>query len=107
MCIRDRVDPIGTAGGVNLYTYTDNDPLNRTDPSGNCPACIAALAGALVGGGIDLGTQLIQNGGSLSQVNWTSVGVSALGGVLFSGLGPTGFLLGRGGNQAVMYGYSE
>ncbi len=29
-------DPIGYAGGPNLYAYTDNDPLNATDPSGLC-----------------------------------------------------------------------
>jgi len=27
-------DPIGQAGGVNLYAYVGNDPLNLTDPSG-------------------------------------------------------------------------
>ena len=29
-------DPIGYAGGGNLYAYTNNDPLNRTDPLGLC-----------------------------------------------------------------------
>ncbi|HEU0217902.1 MAG TPA: RHS repeat-associated core domain-containing protein [Stellaceae bacterium] len=28
-------DPLGYAGGSNLYAYVGNDPLNRTDPSGN------------------------------------------------------------------------
>ena len=27
-------DPIGYAGGSNFYAYTDNDPLNQTDPNG-------------------------------------------------------------------------
>ena len=27
-------DPIGPVGGVNLYAYVGNDPLNATDPSG-------------------------------------------------------------------------
>ena len=27
-------DPIGTAGGVNLYAYVGNDPLNSVDPLG-------------------------------------------------------------------------
>lgn len=29
-------DPIGLAGGLNLYCFCGNDPVNRTDPSGLC-----------------------------------------------------------------------
>jgi len=27
-------DPIGVGGGLNLYRYSSNDPINRSDPSG-------------------------------------------------------------------------
>ena len=27
-----RADPIGQAGGINLYTYVGNNPINETDP---------------------------------------------------------------------------
>ena len=27
-------DPIGFKGGINLYNYTDSNPVNRTEPTG-------------------------------------------------------------------------
>lgn len=30
-------DPIGLAGGLNLYGYADGDPINYHDPFGLCP----------------------------------------------------------------------
>jgi RHS repeat-associated protein len=32
-----QADPIGTAGGINLYAYVNNDPLNLVDPFGLSP----------------------------------------------------------------------
>jgi RHS repeat-associated protein len=40
-------DPIGEAGGVNLYGYTDGNPATYRDPTGRCPWCVA---GAVIGG---------------------------------------------------------
>lgn len=33
----DREDPIGLAGGLNLYGYANGDPVNNSDPFGLCP----------------------------------------------------------------------
>ena len=33
----EQMDPTGQFGGVNLYTYVNNNPMNYTDPLGLCP----------------------------------------------------------------------
>lgn len=75
-------DPIGFAGGdTNLYAYCANDSVNCIDPSGRF-----GLAGAAIGGGLDLGFQLLANGGDFSRVDWTSVAVSAAFGAVTGGI---------------------
>ncbi len=37
-------DPIGTAGGINLYAYCGNNGVTRADPSGTLALALAGLA---------------------------------------------------------------
>jgi RHS repeat-associated protein len=84
-------DPIGFSGGdTNLYGYAYGDPVNVIDPDGRC-GIAGALGGAALGGAIDLGSQLYNNGGNLSCVSWRQAGgAAAMGGAeggLTCGLG--------------------
>lgn len=45
-------DPIGFAGGINLFNYTDSNPINRTDPLGLTWSSNGSfLSGWMTGGG--------------------------------------------------------
>lgn len=46
-------DPIGQAGGTNLYQYALSSPTTYTDPTGDNPVIAACAVGGLMDGGID------------------------------------------------------
>jgi RHS repeat-associated protein len=79
-------DPIAENGGINLYTYVGENPINWNDPSGRCPWCV----GALIGAGLDIGLQLLTNGGNVNCINWWEVGASAAVGAFGGWLGELG-----------------
>jgi RHS repeat-associated protein len=114
-------DPSGFAGGdTNLYAYSYGDPVNFVDPNGELAFLIplaimvvkGAIAGAATDAGIELATQLIENGGDIDCLDWGDIGASGLDGAMSGGLtGPLGRAIngvkglrnatkgGRGGKQ--------
>jgi RHS repeat-associated protein len=81
-------DPIGLAGGLNLYGFANGDPVNFSDPFGLCvpfPACALAAGragagvGTLVGAGVGAlaaGAGAIPGAVIGNRVGWV-VGASA------------------------------
>jgi RHS repeat-associated protein len=97
--------PFVEGGDINAYAYSRNNPVNMVDPTGELAWFIAPIIGGLVGGGIDLAFQLIQNGGNLKCVDWGDVALSAGIGAGLSMLGPSGPIFGRAGAKAAQLGY--
>lgn len=62
----------------NLYAYCDNNPIVRTDGSGE--VWHYAIIAAAIEGSLQLAGQLLDNGGNLSKVNWSEVGWAAVPG---------------------------
>ncbi len=70
------------------YVSMDNNPILLNDPDGDCPWCITAAIGGLISGGIELGGQLLANGGDFDKVDWVDVaGETVKGAVIGSGAG--------------------
>ncbi len=59
-------DPIGIAGGLNLYGFANGDPVNFSDPFGLCPIEVdgipCAVTYAASGAGIGAGVAMVSTG---------------------------------------------
>lgn len=93
----DYLDPT-SIGGLNLYAYCNNDPVNYYDPSGHIAISIGLLiagfvVGALVGAGSSIITQGLTDG--FENINgWQVLLDGTIGGIsgllAFSGVGALG-----------------
>ncbi|WP_396594830.1 RHS repeat-associated core domain-containing protein [Brevundimonas sp. R86498] len=93
-----QTDPVGYDQGLNLYAYVANDPVNQTDPTGECPPIVC---GAVIGGGagaiIEVGLQVFVENRSLDNLDLGRVGTQAAIGAVAGGIGAgAGQLIARG-----------
>ncbi|WP_405851451.1 polymorphic toxin-type HINT domain-containing protein [Streptomyces sp. NBC_01369] len=91
-------DPIGQAGGTNLYQYALSSPTTYTDPTGDNPMIAACAVGGLMDGGIDWAFQRLSG----RKVNWGQVGNAALTGCMLGMAGEalSAFMAARGTMRA-------
>ncbi len=91
-------DPIGVAGGLNLYQFNGNNPVSNTDPFGLCPnppgSCkalgvavgggIGATVGGIVAAGCAAGSGGVCALGAAGIVGFFSAGGATFGGLVGS-----------------------
>jgi hypothetical protein len=82
---RWNLDPVPQIA-ISDYAVNRSNPIYNNDPDGDCPNCITAAigagVGALIGGAIEIGSQLYNNG---SINDWKAVGGNVTQGFVTGG----------------------
>ena len=96
-----QVDSLGLAGGLGLYGYVNNQPVNRVDPYGLCPHCLYIGANALLAGMTEAVKQYQDNGGDVSAIDAKDVlreaaEAAVMSAVGFSPIGKAAVIAGAG-----------
>ena len=82
------VDPLADDfSNISPYNYCNWNPVKLKDPDGNIPL-LANIAGAALGAAVEIAGQVVSNYFAkepIGNINWTSVGISAVEGALTAG----------------------
>ena len=78
-----QTDPVGYDGGINIYEYADDDPIDDDDPNGECDAvCAGAIIGAVVNVGFEAAEEYGNGHFSTSGLASAAVGGAVTGALL-------------------------
>ena len=83
---------------LSPYNSMENNPVLLNDPKGDCPNCITAGIGALVGGLIEAGSQIVGNivsGKTWYDIDYADVGFAMVEGGAIGFVGPGGAAITR------------
>ena len=72
-------DPIGEAGGMNLYGYVGGNPLNRWDPPGLCWKDDFRRSSTWAGSAFGMGLGFLMGGGGGAVASVPTAGIAAIG----------------------------